>query len=31
MKYIRRTSKNITEDFAYNLLADRGIINEENK
>ena len=31
MKYIRRTSTNIQEDFAYNLLLDRGVINEENR
>lgn len=31
MKYIRRTSTNIQEDFAYNLLSDRGIVNEENR
>lgn len=31
MKYIRRTSTNIQEDFAYNLLSDRGVINEENR
>ena len=30
MKYIRRTSHNITEDFAKSLLIDRGIINEDN-
>lgn len=31
MKYIRRTSENFTQDFALNLLKDRGIINEDNK
>ena len=30
MKYIRRTSTNIQENFAYNLLLDRGVINDDN-
>lgn len=30
MKYIRRTSTNIQENFAYNLLSDRGVINDDN-
>ena len=29
MKYIQRTSKNITEDFLKELLLDRGIITED--
>ena len=29
MKYIRKTSKEITQDFSHNLLIDRGILKEE--
>lgn len=30
LKYIRKTSKNFTEDFLINLLVDRGIIEDNN-
>ena len=31
MKYVRRTNKNIQENFLEELLRDRKIINDENK
>lgn len=30
MKYLKRTSYNIKENFTYNLLKDRGIIGDNN-
>lgn len=30
MKYLKRTSHNITENFTYNLLKDRGVIEDSN-
>ena len=31
MKYVRRTSYDIKDNFIPNLLKDRGIINEDNE
>lgn len=31
MKVVKRTKKNITEDFVNSLLEDRGIINLSDK